>query len=368
MAVLVTYNGPYQGIDVSAPDIIIPREATPYANNIILRQNYISSRPPFKTSGGFLDLPGNVGCNYIGSVQNNLNEIWAYALDISGEAAYWYNTNGSQWNSIPFINTYYGICNPSIVKSLGNLYFVNGSQNLLHLYQNNIVSDTTICGARYLFQLAQTLLMADTFETGGEFPQRVRWCATGDPTAWDPNTNVGAGFDDLLDVSDIITGAFTIGSVAYLLRKNGITQITPTGNGIQPFNFNHLWAAEQGMGQYFPGTYATYGSTGFMLAQDNVYLITPTSINTIADKVIEAIMGDIYDGAYTDPSSPKLFAWVLASKQAQQPYLTYELAIAGAEDCVIWSYSLKGQNWMRHRIYGFSPTGNANQVVCNVAI
>lgn len=346
MAILTTYNGPLGGINVSAPDIIIPPTDSPAMLNVILRQNYFSSRPPF-TVNALPQLPEQctgIASYYVGGVNGY------FTLAFSNNNVYLLATSALSWgapNALPAP----GIFNPVWVGSVGNLYYVNGSPYVLY---NLAQQATNLFGARYIFELAGSLLIADTFEPT-ELPYRIRWCVAGQPTQWDPGTYVGAGFTDLFDVSDIITGTLNLGSVAYVLRLNGITQVTPTGNGIQPFDFNHLWAAEHGIGQYYPQGCAAYGSVGFILAFDNIYTFTVNSFAPIGTKVMEQIVKDLGGPATT------VYAWTLPQKFTNSLYMTYEIAIGNEENTIIWSYSTKDQNWMRHQV-PFQITAAANVV------
>lgn len=356
MAILTTYNGPYGGINVSSPDIIIPPTDSPFMNNIVLKQNFICSRPSF-VSDVLPELPEN--CTGVASYLTVDNQYLTIAW--SNGNVYLLNTNGTSW-SAPVGLPAMALFNPSYVGAIGNLYYVNGTQFVL--FNQTANQATNLYGARYIFELAGSLLIADTFEPD-EFPFRVRWCASGAPTEWDPSSFVGAGFVDLFDINDSITGTLNLGSVAYLLRKNGITQITPTGNGIQPFDFNHLWAAEHGIGQYYPQACAVYGSVGFIFAYDNIYTFTVNSFTPIGTKVMELIVADIPNQGIGYP----VFAWVLPKKFNNVMYMTYEIAIPTTDGMIIWSYSVKDQNWMRHVVTGFPAiTANANQVSYKVNI
>src|SRR5208337_1459058 len=114
-------------------------------------------------------------------------------------------------------------------------------------------------GAYFLIELNAQLVMLNTIESvGGNYTQRIRWSPSGIPTIWDPNVNIGAGFNDELDVADAITGAFTVGTTAFILRNNGITEmISNSGSGTNPFSFNHLWASDRGIGNILPFGYAS---------------------------------------------------------------------------------------------------------------
>ena len=102
-------------------------------------------------------------------------------------------------------------------------------------------------GAFYVGILAARMLMLSTIEgpafsgSGVPYNQRIRWCASGMPSIWDSNVNIGAGYVDLLEVPDIITGFLAIGDkTGFVFRMNGISEMTAVSDGILPFDFNHL--------------------------------------------------------------------------------------------------------------------------------
>lgn len=130
----------------------------------------------------------------------------------------------------------------------------------------------------------------------GEVPYRISWSAPGEYGSFQPydvSTNTGnysAGFNDLPSTSDILQGIITTGTVAYIIRSQGITQMNITGNGTVPFQFNHLWASELGIGTVFPDTVAQYGSMGAFVSDSGIYSI---GLNGISD-----VTGDAKDVLY----------------------------------------------------------------------
>src|SRR5215831_1999080 len=148
-------------------------------------------------------------------------------------------------------------------------------------------------GGLYLIELNAQLLLCNTIESNGAFPQRIRWCPSGLPTIWDPNVNIGAGFNDELDVPDFITGAFTVGTTGFILRQNGITEITSNGSATNPFNFNHLWASDRGIGNVLPFGYASYGPLGIIVSEDEIYSVSMSGFKPIGKEAKDSIFRDI---------------------------------------------------------------------------
>lgn len=195
-------------------------------------------------------------------------------------------------------------------------------------------------GALFLIELNAQLIMLNTVESvGGNFSQRVRWTPSGLPTIWDPNVNIGAGFNDELDVPDSILGAFTAGTTAFILRQNGITEVTSTGNGINPFNFNHLWASDRGIGNIYPFGYAAYGPLGIFISSDDIYNVSVGGFNRIGGAARDAIYSDLYQAIGNPVAS------IIPYYQLNYVYNHYKLCIPQVDGLKIWNYAMEEQSW-----------------------
>lgn len=195
-------------------------------------------------------------------------------------------------------------------------------------------------GAYFLIELNAQLLMLNTVESvGGNFPQRVRWTPSGLPTIWDPNVNIGAGYNDELDVPDSILGALTVGTTAFILRQNGITEVTSTGQGINPFAFNHLWASDRGIGNIYPFGYASYGPLGIFISSDDIYNVSLGGFNRIGGAARDAIFNDLFAATGNPVGS------ITPYYQLNYVYNTYKLAIPQQGGTKIWNYSLEDSSW-----------------------
>lgn len=198
-------------------------------------------------------------------------------------------------------------------------------------------------GAFFLIELNSQLLMLNTVESvGGQFSQRIRWCPSGLPTIWDPNVNIGAGFVDELDVPDSITGAFTVGTTGFILRNNGITEVTSNGgSGTNPFNFNHLWASDRGIGNVYPYGYASYGPLGIFISADDIYNVSLGGFNRIGGDARDAIYNDLAQATNVP------IATIVPYYANNYVYNHYRFMIPQGDNTVSWCYAIEDKSWQR---------------------
>jgi hypothetical protein len=230
-------------------------------------------------------------------------------------------------------------------------------------------------GSVFLGELNNHIVMAYVTEvdpTGATrtYPNRVRWSNNGfNPSllgvfggnlgtqgaTFDPSVYVNAGSNDLIDVPDIITGMMMMGRSGLIFRQNGITEFTPTGNGVAPFDFNHLWASQNGIGNIYPFSIAQYGSLGMFISYEQIYKITPTDMKAVGGGARDAILADLRLAT----GSPK--ASIDRGYAGGYSYLTYHLRIPLATNTRSYVYSFDDDHWMRWTETGVWPTGIANE-------
>lgn len=219
-------------------------------------------------------------------------------------------------------------------------------------------------GGLFMYELNDSIQIANTVEVVPlsansasaatqiqNFPYRVRWSANGIPNVWDPTVNTTAGYDDLLEVPDSITGVLAIGSqVAYIFRTNGITEQTVTGSAVNPFNFNHLWASKRGIGNVFINSVAAYGSVGFFISSVNIYQVSIYSFEEIGGGARDSIIADLYSATGT------VAATVVDQYIGGYVYLTYKLCIPLGSFMRVYSYSLEDKSWEPEDFSSVNPT------------
>ena len=231
----------------------------------------------------------------------------------------------------------------------------NGKPAKANGFSSVAVVDATngyTAGAYFLIELNSQLIMLNTAETTGNYTQRIRWSPSGIPTIWDPNVNIGAGFNDELDVSDSITGAFTVGTTAFILRNNGITEmISNNGSGINPFSFNHLWASDRGIGNILPFGYASFGPIGIFISVDDIYNVSLGGFKKIGGVARDAIYNDIAKSTYYPIGS------IVPYYATNYIYNHYRLNIPQGNNTVTWVYSIEDDSWTREYKSNYIFTG-----------
>ena len=377
MALVAKYEGPFEGMDVAMPSLLISPKAATYINNWMVARNYIQSRPFFGAFPGLLPIPvipDGLSIIGIAIALTPTYDVVSYNLYAGTGANLYYYSSGAwyligTWNARTGGSAFYkwdwlntgGYFNAPFTNTQTGMAIVNGTQEIYWVpsgpTQNSLTGLTGgKIGARFIMEVGQILMVANVYEQGTfNFQQRVRWCNTqGVINQWDENANVGAGFADLLDASDVITGTLSLGSVGYIMRANGITQVTPTGNGTQPFEFNHMWASQMGIGQVFANTRAQYGGLAFIIAEDNVYSFSVTTFQTVGDKVIDQIIADIY-AAIPEflPYDVPLYACISPKYRNDYRYLCYKIFIGTntrATYNVVWTYDITNRAWQRETL------------------
>jgi hypothetical protein len=217
-------------------------------------------------------------------------------------------------------------------------------------------------GAFFIGVLASRMLLLSTIEGAGTsggapFTQRIRWCPSGIPSIWDPNVNIGAGYVDLLEVPDNISGFLAIGDkTGFVFRSNGISEMTAVSDGILPFDFNHLWASDRGIGNVYPFSISGYGPLGMFISSDDIYNISVGGFKVVGGVARDSIFRDLARATST-PVSTMVPRW-----SNGYSYLVYLLAIPFGADTKFWMYSLEDSSWTTWIKRNVTVTGRANFV------
>lgn len=378
----ITYQAPFKGPNVQLPENVIPKEFSPFTNNFIFKNGEIRTKPVLKKF-----IPGPPDKSIINAVYgftdgNNVTHTVAVTATGLWQLNFnWQQFKGKAWNRVSSFPAGTGFSNlPSACAVFVNkFYFTNGGHDLwawngidnlkftppstiIPAFNSVAVIDVAnklTAGARFLGELNARLLLLDTIEqqnsTGKpttEFTQRIRWCASGKPTVWDPTVDTGAGFNDFLEVPDNITNYMSIGRSGYVFRVNGITELTPISNGLLPFDFNHLWASERGIGNVFSYSIANYGPTGVFISTEDVYEISVGGFKNIGGEARDAIFADL--AAATSGAIASIYPKFTNT----YIYLCYDLSIPQGNSSVNWIFSFEDRSWTRWTFPGGIRTGN----------
>lgn len=372
--------GPYGGINVVQPENVMRPEYSPSFDDVIIRNQELRSRPNFlptflagPDANMIVGIAPGFGANASGPT-GGIHTIRLIAWTVSPPGGM-YRWDGAAWKVITngANPVFSGGRTPMSWRIFQNqLYFTDASD---HTYVWNGVSDTSVAdaatitggtifiGGQFVDELDNHLLVGNTNENGVQTPWRLRWSANGLPLVWDPTVNVNAGLADFLEVPDQITGSIMMGRVGYIVRSNGVTEISPTGNGVAPFDFNHLWASQVGIGNILPYSIGLYGPAAAFVAADNIYGISAYSFNPIGGLARDAIMADLGNQAATDNTNgPAVIGFITpflvginatsdqVSTVPSLPFYTYMLFVRTKNpdsNTRMWIYHMEDKNWSR---------------------
>jgi hypothetical protein len=388
----IEYEGPYAGLDVQKPETLISDKASPLFNNFMLRNAELRSRPAFvqKYQG-----PAEPFVTGISSF-TDINGIYHTVTWSSGRNMYQFDPTllpGNPWvflgfyaptpgNSSPlsfraFANTIYyasiytipfmgywdglsispvftqTFSDASISQSVAGISLTDSPTVGGSLPGGPTIVGPIAIGGRFLGELNNQLILANvSIKDQGtgiiyNYPQTMWWSANGLPLQWDPTQNTSAGFNSFLDVGDQISGLLTLGIAGYIFRTQGISQFAPTGSAITPWEFDHMWASDHGIGNVLPWSISQYGPTGAFVASDNIYTLSVTNAQPIGGTARDAIFADIANvptlGVANSPMVP--FGFILPQYKAGYVYLTYNLLIPFLAFCRLYVYSFEDKNW-----------------------
>jgi hypothetical protein len=165
------------------------------------------------------------------------------------------------------------------------------------------------------------------------------WSATTQLSEWAPETSAGnvtgAGFSQLADIGDALTGLVVSNNTAWVIRQQGLTYVTATGNGTSPYNFANVSLGNRGEGCQLPSLVCQYDAVGMYISNTNVVQLAQ-SPTPMGDK----IKNTIFQFLETLPDPP---VSLIGEPTEVYPYLTSSnacgVSIGGTED-VLYAFLL----------------------------
>jgi len=209
---------------------------------------------------------------------------------------------------------------------------------------NFAVASANAVAAKYMMELSTYLLVANTVEAGTPFPQRIRYTSPGDTSDW---ISLSAGVEELINDLGPINHLVKLYQSGYAIHQLGITQIIPTGNGLNPFNFVPI--SSNNHGTPYPNA---VGHQGGELAcfpgSDNVYMFDGTTVTPIGDMKVSGSRDRLgaRDRILTDLQSvlPNKVYGYISTFVGTSYFNAYWLAIPGIST---WAFNFDEQNWTR---------------------
>lgn len=342
--------GPFAGFVDNVPTPHNPPNSFDEIINFLCRKGRVHTRPKLNNFGSPPDSANLRLMKTFLDVENNY-----HTLALTTQTAY-FVTAGAVYNALTLPGGIADLSGTSLpyayATTNSRVYFSNGSRVILYADGEASLKDSTSPGsARFLTINASHLIAAYTTEpepgASGSFlfPQRIRWAKSGDPNVW---TGFSAGFSDLLDVPDVLTGLATIGRSTLCFRTNGITLCTPTGQGGSPFIFENMSSAPLGVGNIYPYSLAIFDQFAVFIANNDIYSVNAgLSLTAIGGKAKKKIISQL-----ALASGDQVTGWAVAKLGPGIDYLSYWLSIPGQST---WVYHFDEDNWQEFD----SPEGRA---------
>jgi len=149
----------------------------------------------------------------------------------------------------------------------------------------------SLIGFGYIPQLSQVFTATD---------MTYAWTSGENLDEWNPilsNGNVtGAGFEQLADIGDYISGLVISSGTAFIIRSQGVSYATATGNSVLPYAINHIGLGDRGEGAQNSNLFCQYDQTGAFVGNTNIYQISG-QISAIGDKIKAGLFSLLNSGA-----------------------------------------------------------------------
>ncbi|MGF7231515.1 hypothetical protein, partial [Arachidicoccus sp.] len=295
-----------------------------------------------------------------------------YALDIKGKA---YISSGGAFvlqatlvgGTMQFLDCYQIISGSAFIfdRAAGSEYVYNMITNAY------TVGNTYVAG--YFCAVVDNYLITANTNQPTDSPaiksNRYNWSSPFGYTIWNPAVDRTSGFNTLSEIQNYISAIFALGNVGYILGDQTLTQLTPTGIGIQPFDATTVWGSGYGVGCTFPKTFAQYGNVTGWINDNDIYLFGGGLPQPIGGSAKNAIYDDINNLSIAGRQNMVSAVFANGFNNYNDPELTYNILIihtagSGANYSVtgiVWEYNLHNKTWTRQEVdilaYILSATG-----------
>ena len=225
---------------------------------------------------GFEEVFLTSGIEYL--IAQTLTKIYYYEV-VSGN---WIDVSGS----FSFTGDFSNLFSNEIVNDF--LVMTNGKDVMKKWVPTTSI--TTLGGtppiAKYIKKFKNYLVAGNTIESGNQYPQRIRWSDTGLPESWTPGAGSNAGYQDLTEGVDFITGIDLLGDWIIVFKERSIYAGYLSGTPGEIFAFD---MKVDGTGCAAGSTIGSVKNFLFFMGFDNIYSFDGLNINTIGDNVKDEI-------------------------------------------------------------------------------
>lgn len=127
----------------------------------------------------------------------------------------------------------------------------------------------SLIGLRDVPQLGEILQNQDMIFAWSSPTQLDIW----EPLDQDGNVT-GAGFQQLADIDDYLSGLIVTAGTAFIIRAQGVSYATPTGNATLPFAISHMSLGDQGEGSQTSALVCQYDAVGAFIGNTDIFQVS----------------------------------------------------------------------------------------------
>jgi len=195
-----------------------------------------------------------------------------------------------------------------------------------------------------LVAFANRIIAIGTREVTNQFPARIRWCANGQITKWDPALTDGAGLLDIVEQSNsALTGGFVLNGRCYLTKETELIELIATGNVVQVFRAE---TREQGVGMPYPHSWAAADYFGFFVGQDDVYRWDGSTLTAIGQGIRETLFEDLGDDENATVGSTQTVMGMVFPERHE--YWLYPGTVTNPTR--MWIYNYRQNQWYHDKM------------------
>lgn len=267
---LVKFPFPFQGLNSTAPSLVLNKGFCPKADIIRFGQGEVSSQPALvpRASTGHLTA---VSGAFTQIRADDTAQVYAATQDTFLA----YDPTNNTWTDYTFTPVATGSDEDfwSFTDVFGEVFASNGVGSLAWTVDGGTWTDLN-AGAtpvgysgRYLASFAGRLVMANTREGSIQHKDRIRWSVAQSPRDFSSDSSTGA--NDIVDLPGPITGIITMGGRLFIHKRSGITVMIETGLRTPSFGFQTVVDTT---GTIAHRTLLNIQGAQVFLGDDNVYV------------------------------------------------------------------------------------------------
>jgi hypothetical protein len=243
----------------------------------------------------------------------------------------------------------------------GTVYFANlGPMILKYSGPGLFTTSTMYNGVGVIRKFAGSMIGLRLQNQLGVFTQNqdmiFAWTSGENLDEWAPETVAGlvtgAGFEQLADIGDYLTGLIVSNGTAFIIRAQGVSYATATGNSTLPYSVNHVGLGDQGEGGQIAALVCQYDQSGVYVGNSDIYQVSGT-IASIGAKIKSLIFaalqsfpnpGNAYDSVAVDIFTGGDTQPIVALSIGPTPFAVLSSGIISSN--AIFLYNTNNGTWM----------------------